>query len=187
MDFLETTLNGAYLVRSNVIEDERGYFARVRCADEFAAHGLPSQFVQSSFSHNNAAGTFRGLHFQRPPSQEGKLVRCIAGAIDDVIVDIRPDSPTFLKHEWFHLSSKETVAFYIPPGFAHGFLTLENHSTLMYDMSDVYQPELSGGIRWSDRALNVRMPRPIETINSRDANYPDLELESLKCFRTALN
>ncbi|MDH3692581.1 MAG: dTDP-4-dehydrorhamnose 3,5-epimerase family protein, partial [Gammaproteobacteria bacterium] len=116
MDFLRTSLIDAYVVKSVIKNDERGFFARVRCSEEFAAHGLPSTFVQASFSHNVAAATFRGLHYQIPPSQEGKLVRCIIGAIDDVIVDLRPDSPTFLKHEWFQLTADEISALYVPPG-----------------------------------------------------------------------
>ena len=180
MEFLRTSLTDAYIVRSILQEDERGFFARVRCSEEFAAHGLPSSFVQASFSQNISAATFRGLHYQGPPSQEGKLVRCIAGAIDDVIVDMRPDSQTFLKHEWFGLSSRDLTALYIPPGFAHGFLTVDDHTTVMYDMSDFYAPDLARGIRWNDPLLNVVMPREIKVINRRDEEYPDLDTDSLQ-------
>ena len=180
MEFLCTSLTDAYIVKSVLHEDERGFFSRIRCSEEFAAHGLPSTFVQASISHNVSAATFRGLHYQIPPSQESKLVRCIAGAIDDVIVDLRPDSPTHLKHEWFRLSARELTALYVPPGFAHGFLTVDDDTTVMYDMSDIYAPDLSRGIRWSDPLLKIQMPGEIKAINARDAEYQDIEPESLQ-------
>ena len=155
MEFSSTTLMDACVVRSIAHKDERGYFTRVRCATEFATHDLPVEFVQVNFSYNISAGTFRGLHYQIPPSEEGKLVRCVAGTINDVIVDLRPDSPTFLKHEWFRLSADELTALYVPTGFAHGFLTLDDNTTVMYEMSDYYAPDLGRGVRWSDPLLEI--------------------------------
>ena len=183
MNFSSTSLAGAQLLRSAVMEDERGYFARVRCAEEFSAHGLPAEWVQSSISHSKAAQTLRGLHYQTPPSREGKLVRCIAGALDDLIVDLRPDSPTFLQHEWFRLSVKNFTALYVPPGFAHGFLTAKADTTILYDMTDFYAPDSYHGIRWSDPVLSIQLPRSIGVINQRDANYPDIDLAVFECFR----
>jgi len=182
VEYSSTSLIDACIVTSIAHKDERGYFARVRCAAEFSAHGLPAEFAQASFSHNVSAATFRGLHYQIPPSKEGKLVRCIAGAIDDIIVDLRPDSPTFLKHEWFRLSVNELSALYVPPGFAHGFLTLDDDTTIMYEMSDYYAPELARGIRWSDPSLKIQMPQEIRFINQRDADYADLQIGNLQCF-----
>jgi len=182
MEYSSTSLVDAYVVRSLAHEDERGYFARIRCTQEFMAQGLPTDFVQTNLSYNRSTATFRGLHYQIPPSIEGKLVRCIAGAIDDVIVDLRPNSQTFLKHEWFQLSANELSALYVPPGFAHGFLTLDDNTTVMYDMSDYYQPELARGIRWSDPMLKIKMPREIRIIKPQDVDYSNLDLADLQCF-----
>jgi len=183
MEFVPTSLADAYIVTSAVNEDERGYFVRARCAREFGANGLPAEFVQTNLSYNAAAGTFRGLHFQVPPSNEGKLVRCVAGAIDDVIVDLRPDSRTFLKHEWFRLSDNEPSALFVPFGFAHGFLTAADSTLVLYEMSDYYVPELGSGIRWSDPSLDLQLPSEIHVINQRDMECADLQAEDLECFR----
>ena len=182
MRFTETPLPGAYLVASEPHRDERGYFARLRCAREFAECGLPNEFVQTNLSFNRQAGTFRGLHFQRPPSREGKLVRCLAGAVHDVIVDLRPDSPGFLKHFWAALTADEPVALFVPPGFAHGFLTSTDGALILYEMTDYYQPELGDGIRWDDPALGIRLPGDIAAIHPRDRDYPDLDVGGLECF-----
>lgn len=182
MRFVETSLAGACLVSSEVHEDERGFFARARCSREFAEHGLPGEFVQTNLSHNTAAGTFRGLHYQVPPSREGKLVRCIAGAIDDVIVDLRPDSPSFLAHEWFRLTADEITALFVPTGFAHGFLTATDNAAVLYEMTDYYAPELSRGLRYDDPRLELELPGPIRMINPRDTRHADLDTAELACF-----
>lgn len=185
MRFVETSLAGAYRVESTVHRDARGYFARMRCSREFARAGLPGEFVQTNFSHNVTCGTFRGLHYQVPPSSEGKLVRCVAGAIDDVIVDLRPDSPSFLRHEWVRLSADELAALFVPSGFAHGFLTAADATTVMYEMTDYHAPELGRGVRWNDPSLGLSLPGEIAVVADRDTGYPDLALESLEPFRRA--
>jgi len=183
MDFLPTSLTDAYIVRSVANEDERGYFIRARCAEEFGQNGLPSEFVQTNLSFNAVAGTFRGLHFQVPPSSEGKLVRCVAGAVDDVIVDLRPDSQTFLRHEWFRLSGEDLSALFVPSGFAHGFVTAADSTLVLYEMSDYYAPELGRGVRWNNPSLDLQLPQEINAINQRDMAYSDLQVEDLECFR----
>mgnify|MGYP001811923206 CR=1 FL=1 len=182
MRFLNTTLEGALLIEPEKHTDERGFFTRLRCAREFDARGLPGEFVQTNLSYNSVAGTFRGLHCQSPPSLEGKLVRCIRGAVADIIVDIRPGSPTFLRHEWFFLDAGSLQSLYVPPGFAHGFLTLEDETKVLYEMSDYYKPGLSWGIRWDDPALGIELAGKLVRINERDASYPDLVIESLAEF-----
>lgn len=183
MRFTETELSGPWLVEPEIKTDERGFFTRLHCAREFSERGLPREFVQSNLSYNLSAGTFRGLHYQVPPSQEGKLVRCVLGAITDIIVDLRPDSPSFLRHQWFRLDSDTLRALYVPSGFAHGFLTLESDTIILYEMSDYFAPGLGRGIRWDDPALAIEMPSGIVRINSRDAGYPDLNVDDLDVFR----
>jgi len=129
------------------------------------------------------SGTIRGLHYQRPPSREGKVVRCVRGGIFDVLVDLRPDSPTFLRHVGVELTSVNRLALYIPPGFAHGFQTLEAGSQVWYQMTDRYQPELAGGLRWDDPTLAIEWPLRPSAMNERDAAYPDLDRAALECFR----
>ncbi len=182
MRFLETELADAWLLEPERHTDERGYFTRLRCVREFGEHGLPREFVQTNLSYNRSAGTFRGLHYQAPPSREGKLVRCIRGAIADVIVDLRPGSRSYLGHEWFSLDSTELKALFVPAGFAHGFLTLEDESEVLYEMSDYFVPELARGIRWNDPALCIKMPGEVDCINQRDATYPDLDTDTLTAF-----
>ncbi len=184
MDCERISLNDACVVRFPPHQDARGFFTRIRCATEFAAHGLPTNFVQANLSYNAEAATFRGLHYQIPPSKEGKLVRCVRGAIDDIIVDIRPHSDTFLKHEWVHLAADGFHALYVPPGFAHGFITATDDATILYDMTDTYAPDLARGIRWDDPALGISLPRNIAVVNPRDTEYPDLDTSDLECFRT---
>lgn len=183
MEFVPTSLPDAYLVRSEALGDQRGFFTRVRCSREFADSGLPAEFVQTNLSFNASTGTFRGLHFQVPPSREGKLVRCVAGEIDDLIVDLRPDSKSFLKHEWFRLTAQELTALFVPSGFAHGFLTRADSSMVLYEMSDYYDPELARGLRWNDPSLNIRISAKIHVINQRDMAHFDLQVDDLECFR----
>lgn len=182
MRFRPTDLAGALLIETDRHEDDRGYFARLRCSREFEAQGLPGEFVQSNISFNARRGTFRGLHFQLPPSTEGKLVRCLSGAIRDLIVDVRPESTSYLRHQWFELTAANAIALWFPHGFAHGFLTEADNTSVLYEMSDYYEPELSTGVRWDDPALSVSMPGKISVINERDSNYPDLDVETLSVF-----
>jgi dTDP-4-dehydrorhamnose 3,5-epimerase and related enzymes len=158
--------------------DSRGFFARTWCAREFAAHGLPDTLVQSSMSHSERRGTVRGMHVQLPPSREAKLVRCARGAIYDVIVDMDPDSPTFLRHFGIELSATSYQALYIPPLMLHGFQTLQDASEVHYQMTDFYAPELGLGARWDDPAFGIAWPiRAPVTVLPRDAAYADFDVE----------
>ncbi len=174
MRFQTLGIAGAALVRIEPHTDERGFFARTVCAREFEAHGLRADFVQSSISLNHRRGTVRGLHLQWPPSQEHKLVRCLRGAIFDVLLDLRPGQPTYLSHLAFELSGDNRDALYIPAGVAHGFQTLADDSEVLYQMTDFHAPELATGVRWDDPAFGIEWPqRPATVIAARDAGYPD--------------
>jgi dTDP-4-dehydrorhamnose 3,5-epimerase len=167
---------GAALVKLEPNHDERGFFARTVCAREFAAHGLPAGFVQSSTSWNRRRGTVRGLHFQWPPSDEGKLVRCLRGAIHDVLLDLRPEEPTYLKHRALVLDAEKRDAVFIPAGLAHGFQTLADDCEVLYQMTDFHAPALAAGVRWSDPAFAIDWPiKAGVVIAGRDASYPDFE------------
>lgn len=167
---------GAALVRLDPHDDERGFFARTVCTDEFRAHGLPGVFVQSSISWNRRRGTLRGLHFQWPPSREGKLVRCVRGAIYDVLLDLRPAQPTYLRHHAVTLDEDNRDAVFIPAGVAHGFQTLADDTEVLYQMSDAHAPELAGGVRWNDPAFGIPWPLTGDiVIAERDATWPDFE------------
>lgn len=175
MIFEPTPIPGAFAVLPERKEDERGFFARAWCRDEFAAHGIAIDIAQSSVSYNRRAGTLRGMHFAWPPAREGKLVRCERGAVHDVIVDLRPDSVAYLRHHALQLDESNGAALYIPPGVAHGFLTLADDSQVLYMMSETYRPELAGGMRFDDAAFGIRWPRPVAVIATRDRDYPDFE------------
>ena len=153
--------------------DSRGYFARTFCMDEFAAHGLETSFPQHSVSYSARKGTIRGMHYQRKPDSEVKLVRCLKGSIWDVIIDIRPDSPTFCKWLKFELSSESGDQLYIPTGFAHGFQTLCDHVVVNYLISVRYAPQSASGIRYNDKTFNIEWPLPILEISAKDAEWPD--------------
>jgi len=176
--FLETPLRGAYVLEPEKLPDERGFFARVWCADELGAHGLCSAWVQSSISFNDKAGTLRGMHYQAAPYEETKLVTCTAGAVLDVIVDLRADSPTFCG--WFaaELTARNNVTLYVPCGFAHGFLTLEGGSVLQYHISEYHHPESTRGVRWDDPAFAIQWPGEPHVISQRDREYPDFMVRS---------
>jgi dTDP-4-dehydrorhamnose 3,5-epimerase len=176
MQFESLKLAGAVRVRMDRHADERGFFARSFCAREFHAHGLPTDFVQSSVSWNPRRGTLRGLHFQWPPSREGKLVRCLRGAITDVLLDLRPGEASFLEHCALELSQDNRDAVFIPAGMAHGFQTLTDDAEVLYQMSDFHAPELAAGVRWNDPAFSIRWPMTVDVvIASRDAGYPDFD------------
>jgi dTDP-4-dehydrorhamnose 3,5-epimerase len=171
MIFTESTLAGAYVIEPTRVEDERGFFARTYSAKEFAARGLPSEMPECSVSFNLLKGTLRGLHFQAAPHAEDKLVRCTAGAIFDVIVDLRPDSPTL--HRWLgtELTAVNRRSLFIPKGFAHGFITTRAESEVFYMMSVPYAPGFDRGMRWDDPALGIRWPTEPVVISQRDAAY----------------
>jgi dTDP-4-dehydrorhamnose 3,5-epimerase len=174
--FVPTKLDGAYLVELERHDDERGFFARTWATEELAAHGLASEVVQCSVSRNTRAGTLRGMHFQTAPHEEVKLVRCTAGAIYDVIVDLRPGSRSF--REWLavELTAEIGTALYIPKGFAHGFQTLVDATDVLYMMSDPYVPEAASGVRWDDPAFEIEWPAAeVRTMSERDRAWPDYD------------
>jgi dTDP-4-dehydrorhamnose 3,5-epimerase len=172
--FSETELAGAWVVDPERLHDERGFFARTMDADAFAHRGLCTEFPQCSISFNAKAATLRGMHFQDEPHAEAKLVRCTAGAIYDVIVDLRPDSPTHARWIGVELSAENRRALYIPPSFAHGFQTLVPNAEVYYQISTAYVPAASRGVRWDDPAFGIRWPEAAErTMSARDRAYPD--------------
>lgn len=175
MIFQETKLQGAYIIELERLEDERGFFARTWCHNEFAAHDINIEMVQASISQNKRVGTVRGLHFAWPPSQESKLVRCERGKIHDVILDLRPGSASFGTHYAITLDSKQGNALYIPSGIAHGFQTLEDDCEILYMMADFYRPDLSAGVRFDDPTFNIDWPLPVSFIVERDRTYPDFD------------
>ena len=176
MIFRETTLPGAFLVEPERLKDERGFFARTWCAEEFARHGLNPQLSQCSISWNRYAGTLRGLHYQKAPHQEAKLVRVTRGRIFDVIVDLRPASRT--RYRWFaaELDAESGLMMYVPEGFAHGFQTLEDDTAVFYQISVPYHAASAAGLRWDDPALKIAWPRAgVRIISDRDLAFPLLE------------
>jgi dTDP-4-dehydrorhamnose 3,5-epimerase len=175
MIFEPTVVAGAFVIRPERHTDERGHFARTWCRDEFAAHGIEIDMVQASVSHNRLAGTLRGLHFSRSPAREAKLVRCERGRILDVVVDLRPGSPSYLRHAAQILDEENGAALYIPPGLAHGFQTLVDDSTVYYMMSEAYRPELADGARYDDKAFAIAWPMAVTQIAERDRRYPDFD------------
>jgi len=176
MLFESLGLPGAALVRLEPHADLRGFFARLVCVEEFRAQGLPGDFVQSSISWNRRRGTVRGMHFQWPPSREGKLIRCLRGAIHDVLLDLRPGEPTYLKHRAVVLDQDNRDAVFIPTGVAHGFQTLADDCEILYQMTDFHAPALATGVRWNDPAFGIRWPLGEDVvIAERDAAYPDFD------------
>jgi dTDP-4-dehydrorhamnose 3,5-epimerase len=174
MIFTKTTLDGACLVDVERREDPRGFFARTFCVREFEEHGLESKFVQCSISLNRQRGTVRGLHYQLAPACEAKLVRCTAGAVHDVIVDLRPESPTYLQHFTVELTARNRRALYVPEMFAHGFQVLEDETEVFYHISAFYAPEQSTGIRYDDPKLGIRWPLPVTAMSDKDQTWPFL-------------
>ncbi len=174
MIFTPLSLPGAFRIDPERREDGRGYFARTFCRDEFRSHGLETAILQSNVSWNAHRGTIRGMHFQRPPKEEAKLVRCGKGAVYDVVADLRRDSPTYLKWEAAELTAENGAMLYVPKGFAHGFQTLVDDVLVVYQMFESYAPELSGGVRWDDPALGIRWPVPDPILSEKDRSYPPL-------------
>jgi len=172
MLFTETYLKGAYLIDVERRNDERGFFGRSWCREEFEAHGLNPRLVQCNISFNEKRGTVRGMHYQADPYQEAKLVRCTMGALYDVIIDLRPDSATFTHWLAVDLTSENRRALYIPKGFAHGFQTLADDTEVFYQMSEFYHPEAARGLRWDDPAFDIEWPIKILVISEKDQSYP---------------
>lgn len=179
MIFTETKLGGAFVIDPEFREDERGFFARTFCQHEFAAHGLKVDVAQANLSFNHRAGTLRGLHFQRPPAAETKLVRCTRGAIVDVIVDLRPGSPTYLQHVAVELSEDNRRALYVPELFAHGYQTLTDGAEVTYQVGEFYTPGAEGGLRYDDPRLGIAWPLPVTVISDKDAAWPLLTTEEV--------
>jgi dTDP-4-dehydrorhamnose 3,5-epimerase len=173
MIFTPTPLPDVWLIDLEPRLDERGSFARAFCAREFAARGLCDRFVQASVAFNDAAGTLRGLHWQAPPHEEAKLVRCTRGAAFDAVVDLRPGSPAFKRHLTVVLAGDGRRQLYVPPGCAHGYLTLEPATELTYQMSAFHEPAAARGVRFDDPAFAIAWPAPVRVVSERDRGYPD--------------
>jgi len=175
MRFVETVVAGVWVIEPERHEDDRGFFARTWDTTVFAERGLNPAFVQSSVSYNYRRGTLRGLHYQIPPCAEAKLVRCTAGAVFDVAVDLRPDSETFRRWFGVELSAENGLGMYVPEGCAHGFLTLTDDSEISYQISEFWAPEAGRGVRWDDPAFGIKWPGEVVVINERDRTYSDFE------------
>ena len=173
MRFHPTPLRDAWLVDPEPLRDGRGFFARTFCAREFAANGLETNYPQHSMSFSGRRGTLRGMHFQREPYGEVKLVRCVSGAIWDVIIDMRPDSPTFRRWYGVELSDQNGRQFYIPHGFAHGFQTLTDNVQVNYLISEPYAPDAASGVRYDDPSFEIAWPLPVTTISEKDLLWPN--------------
>jgi dTDP-4-dehydrorhamnose 3,5-epimerase len=173
MILTELPLAGAFVVEPERLADERGFFARTYCAREFAQRGVTTRFVQCNTSFNRLRGTLRGLHYQQGPHAEAKLVSCTRGAIFDVVVDVRPDSPTYRRWHGVELSEQNARLLYVPEGFAHGFQTLRDDTTVFYQMGEFHAPESARGIRWDDPCLGIAWPpADARVISARDLSYP---------------
>jgi dTDP-4-dehydrorhamnose 3,5-epimerase len=172
--FTPTDLPDVVLVDIEAREDERGFFARTFCAREFEEAGLNPVVAQANLASSRLAGTLRGLHYQRPPAAEAKLLRCTRGRIFDVAVDIRPASPTYLRHVGVTLDADDRRAIYVPEGFAHGYLTLSDDAEVSYQASAPYAPGAEAGIRWDDPALGIAWPHPVLVVSEKDASWPDV-------------
>jgi len=176
MIFTETKLKGAYVIDIERLHDERGFFARSWCQKEFQTQGLTPELVQCSVSFNAKKGTLRGMHYQVKPYEEAKLIRCTMGSLYDVIVDLRQDSSTYRQYVGFVLSADNHQMLYIPEGFAHGFLTLEDNTEIFYQMSEFFAPDHARGFRWNDPAFRISWPADIQVISDRDRSLPDFKL-----------
>ena len=179
MIFAETEFRGAFVIELERREDERGFFARSWCQQEFEERGLNPRLVQCNVSFNKLRGTLRGVHYQANPYEEAKLVRCTRGAVYDVIIDLRPESRTYLRWAAVELNEENRRALYVPEGLAHGFQTLEDGTEVFYQMSEAYRPEYARGVRWNDPAFRIRWPLERRIISARDRGYPDFAPERL--------
>jgi dTDP-4-dehydrorhamnose 3,5-epimerase len=183
MKFVETKLKGAYIIELEKHEDERGYFARAWCQQEFLKQGLDAALVQCNVSSNPRKGTLRGMHYQIPPYAETKLVRCTRGAVYDVIVDLRSESTTFLQWTGLELTPDDGRMLYVPKGFAHGFQTLEDNSMVFYQVSEFYARDHCGGMRWNDPLVNISWPCDVTVISAQDKGWGDVTLAGLAPLR----
>jgi dTDP-4-dehydrorhamnose 3,5-epimerase len=181
MIFLKTKLPGVFEIQIEAKADERGFFARTWCQKEFEAHGLSGRLVQCSVSFNSRKGTLRGMHFQPAPHEEAKLIRCTQGRIYDVVVDLRPQSPTFKDWVAAVLTAEKRNMVYVPEGCAHGFLTLEDESEVSYQMSEFWDAESAKGVRWDDPVFRIEWPTKVEVISDRDRTYPNFETTPWAC------
>jgi dTDP-4-dehydrorhamnose 3,5-epimerase len=172
MNFSALELDGVKLIRIDRLSDERGFFARLWCREEFARAGVQMELAQASASYNAHAGTLRGMHFAWPPATEAKIVRCASGRMLDVLLDLRPESPQFLRHVAVELDADSHDALYVPPGVAHGFQTLVDATEVHYMMSQAYQPTLAAGFRHDDPAFGIRWPLPVHSISPKDQDAP---------------
>jgi len=180
MFFVETKLKGAFIIEPERLSDERGFFARTWCKRELNDFGLNANMAQCNISFNRKKGTLRGMHYQIAPKQEVKLVRCTAGAIYDVIIDLRPSSVTFKKWFAIELTAENRKILYVPEAFSHGFLTLSENTEVFYQMSEFYAPECARGIRWNDPFFGVVWPDEIALISDKDKTYPDFSIKNLQ-------
>lgn len=172
MKFIPTEIKGAYILECDAFSDSRGSFARTFCAREFREHGLNPEIAQCNLCSNREEGTLRGLHYQVAPALESKLIRCLQGAIHDVIVDLRPDSPSYLKHVAVELSAGNQRALYAPPMCAHGYQTLTRNAQVFYQAGGFYSPAHERGVRFDDPALEIQWPLPVGALSEKDANWP---------------
>ncbi|MCM3871754.1 MAG: dTDP-4-dehydrorhamnose 3,5-epimerase [Pyrinomonadaceae bacterium] len=176
MDFKETILKGAFVIDGKSFHDDRGFFVQDWSHREFAAAGLDARMVECNRSFNRSKGTLRGMHYQIAPHEQAKLVRCVRGALYDVIIDLRPDSSTFTQWVGIELTGEDTKALYLPPHFAHGFQTLLDNTVALYHTSSYYQPSSERGVRWDDPAFDIKWPQTeSRIIITRDREYPDFE------------
>lgn len=175
MVFHETELNDAYVIDLNKLEDERGFFARSFCVNEFKELGVEFPVAQANVSYNRYKQTLRGMHYQQEPHGEAKLVRCTRGSIFDAIIDVRPDSSTFMKWFGIKLTEQNYRMLYVPEGFAHGFITLEDETEVTYQVSEFYTPGAEKGIRWDDSAFNIDWPAQPKVISEKDKSWPAFE------------
>jgi dTDP-4-dehydrorhamnose 3,5-epimerase len=175
MIFKETSLAGAYVIELEMLEDERGFFARAFCQNEFEEHGLNPVIAQGNIAFNVTKGTLRGMHFQYPPAAESKLVRCTRGAILDIIVDLRPESPTYLEHFAVELDEDNHTALYVPERFAHGYQTLRDRTETSYQVGEFYTPGTEGGLKYDDPRLDLRWPLPVSVMSEKDQNWQKFE------------
>jgi dTDP-4-dehydrorhamnose 3,5-epimerase len=178
MIFSETKLPGAFIVELEKKPDDRGFFSRAFCAREFAEHGVKWQVAQANLSHNHTKGTIRGMHYQVPPATEPKFIRCIRGAVWDVIIDMRPESPTYLDHFGIELSADNYTALYVPDMFAHGNQALTDGAELLYLVGEYYTPGYERGVRYDDPAIGIDWPIPVTIISEKDATWPLLNLDA---------
>jgi dTDP-4-dehydrorhamnose 3,5-epimerase len=177
MIFTETKLNGAFIIDIERREDSRGFFARAFCQNEFEAHGLKPTIAQANVAFNHQRGTLRGMHFQFPPAAETKLVRCTRGAILDIIVDLRPESPTYLDHVAVELTEDNNRALYVPERFAHGYQVLRDKTETSYQVGEVYTPGCEGGLLYNDPRLGLEWPLPVSVISEKDQVWKSLDLQ----------